>query len=49
MNINLTTLIPGPRHGQMDATLHGDLSTIIEWTADLSYCCISIRPSSVFC
>jgi len=30
--IERITLTPGPRRGQIDATLHGDLRTILEWT-----------------
>ena len=29
------TLTPGPRRGQIDATLHGDLGTILDWVADV--------------
>jgi len=31
--IERITLTPGPKRGQIDATLHGDLGTILEWTA----------------
>ena len=31
--IDHITLTPGPRRGEIDATLHGDLGTILEWTA----------------
>lgn len=31
--IERITLTPGPRRGQIDATLHGELGTILEWTA----------------
>ena len=31
--IDRVTLTPGPRRGEIDATLHGDLGTILEWTA----------------
>lgn len=31
--IERITLTPGPRRGQVDATLHGELGTILEWTA----------------
>jgi hypothetical protein len=31
--IERITLTPGPKRGQIDATLHGDLRTILEWTA----------------
>ena len=31
--IERITLSPGPKRGQIDATLHGDLGTILEWTA----------------
>ena len=27
------TLTPGPRRGQIDATLHGDLGTVLDWAA----------------
>ena len=30
--IERITLTPGPKRGQIDATLHGDLGTILEWT-----------------
>ncbi|WP_421708582.1 recombinase family protein [Algihabitans sp.] len=28
------TLTPGPKRGQIDATLHGDLGTILDWAAE---------------
>ena len=31
--IERITLSPGPKRGQVDAVLYGDLGTIIEWTA----------------
>jgi len=31
--IDHITLTPGPRRGEIDATWHGDLGTILEWTA----------------
>ncbi|MGO8868334.1 MAG: recombinase family protein [Alphaproteobacteria bacterium] len=31
--IERITLTPGPRRGEIAATLHGDLGTILEWTA----------------
>ena len=31
--IERITLTPGPKRGQIDATLHGDLGTILEWAA----------------
>jgi DNA invertase Pin-like site-specific DNA recombinase len=31
--IERITLPPGPKRGQIDATLHGELGTILEWTA----------------
>ena len=31
--IDHITLTPGPRRGEIDATLHGNLGTILEWTA----------------
>lgn len=31
--IERITLTPGPKRGEIDATLHGDLGTILEWTA----------------
>ena len=31
--IERITLTPGPKRGQIDATLQGDLGTILEWTA----------------
>ncbi|MFO1097882.1 MAG: recombinase family protein [Xanthobacteraceae bacterium] len=31
--IDYITLTPGPRRGEINATLHGDLGTILEWTA----------------
>ncbi len=32
--IEKITLTPGPKRGQIDATLHGDFRTILEWAAD---------------
>ncbi|MDP2373997.1 recombinase family protein [Reyranella sp.] len=34
--IERITLTPGPKRGQIDATLHGDLGTILEWAAHAS-------------
>ena len=31
--IQRITLTPGPKRGEIAATLHGDLGTILEWTA----------------
>ena len=31
--IEKITLLPGAKRGQIDATLHGDLGTILDWTA----------------
>jgi site-specific DNA recombinase len=31
--IERITLTPGPRRGEIAATLHGDLGTILEWTS----------------
>ena len=31
--IEKITLTPGPKRGQIDATLCGDLATILDWTA----------------
>jgi site-specific DNA recombinase len=31
--IDRITLTPGPRRGEIAATLHGDLGTILEWVA----------------
>ena len=31
--IDRITLTPGPRRGEIAATLHGDLATILEWVA----------------
>jgi site-specific DNA recombinase len=30
--VERVTLLPGEKRGEMRATLHGDLATIIEWT-----------------
>ncbi len=32
--VDKITLTPGPRRGQIDATLHGDLGTILDWAAE---------------
>lgn len=31
--IERITLTPGPKRGEIDATLHGELGTILEWVA----------------
>ncbi|WP_421707515.1 hypothetical protein [Algihabitans sp.] len=32
--VGRTTLTPGPKRGEIDATLHGDLGTILDWAAE---------------
>jgi hypothetical protein len=33
--IEFITFTPGPKRGEIAATLHGDLGTILEWTAQM--------------